>query len=158
MTMTETFNISAVDDVIATNRTSIDSGCNLDFDSSTEQSDNCNNIINTSVQNKCNQSTQTDITIDELDKLFNNLSLLSSNNELNENFFLGNNIKTKYFTGLHSYKLLFEIHKMIDPYLYVKAKLSTFQQLILTLMKLRLNFEYNYLAYRFVTLLIHIQV
>ena len=64
--------------------------------------------------------------------------------------FIENDAKTKFFTGLPSYKLLFKVHDRVGPYLSttVRSALSTFQQLIVTLMKLRFNHSFEYLSYR----------
>lgn len=95
--------------------------------------------------------------MDKLNDVFKNLSIRESKNSqlqkkitylaLGRESFFGDNVKTKYFTGLNSYKMLFLLHDTIAPHLSQTA-LSTFQQLILTLMKLRLNLPMQYLSYR----------
>lgn len=65
--------------------------------------------------------------------------------------FVGNDAKTKYFTGFCNHKLFFILHETIAPHLssHPNTRLSTFKQLLLTLMKLRLNLPFEYLARRF---------
>ena len=108
------------------------------------------------------KETQTDIDMDALSELFKELDLKTSlihnlkkqvfSLELSEESFIGNDTKTKYFTGLNSYKVLMLLHSTISPYLFTRSttSLSTFQQLLLTLMKLRLNLPFQYLSYKYV--------
>ncbi|KAL7292438.1 hypothetical protein TKK_0014022 [Trichogramma kaykai] len=69
-----------------------------------------------------------------------------------ENSFRGNDEKTLYYTGLPNAELLFLIHATVHSYLKPirnKAALTTFQELILSLIKIRLNLPFTDLAYRF---------
>lgn len=96
----------------------------------------------------------------ELTGLFEKLSLSDFTTEalqkkinkiiLSEEEFQNDDSKTKYFTGLDNSKVLFLIHNLISSHLYCTSNttLSTFQQLLLTLMKLRLNLDFKYLSYR----------
>lgn len=69
-----------------------------------------------------------------------------------EEAFRSDDSKTKFFTGLARSNTLFLLHKLIHPYLVDHGKsLSTFQQLVLSLMKIRLNLSCTYLSYRFST-------
>ncbi|XP_051158517.1 uncharacterized protein LOC127279901 [Leptopilina boulardi] len=78
---------------------------------------------------------------------------------LHEEAFKENDTRTKYLTGLENSKILFLIHETIAPYLPMNnTKLSTFQQLVLTLMKLRLNLDFKYLADRYSGLRLYIVV
>lgn len=109
-------------------------------------------------------SVQTDLTMDQLDDLSNKMNDLNicteEKNNLQEgldNFlflvdaFAGNDKKTKFFTGLSSSKTLSLLHEHVDPLLYLPGQsLSTFQQLVLTLMKPRLSFSYSYLCYKLI--------
>ncbi|XP_051156348.1 uncharacterized protein LOC127278593 [Leptopilina boulardi] len=105
-------------------------------------------------------SVQTNLTSLQLSQYFSYMSLndslrLQMQSKLDvllltEAAFKDNDLKTKFFTGLDTSKILFAIHKSIEPYLLSNnAKLSTFQQLILTLMKLRLNLDFKYMATRY---------
>ena len=70
---------------------------------------------------------------------------------LTQEAFKRNDLKRKYFTDLENFKILFLILETIAPFLSNKhdvSSLCTFQQLILTLMRLRLNFDFKYLAER----------
>lgn len=63
--------------------------------------------------------------------------------------FFENEIRTRYYTGLPSYKILYWLEGLVAPYLYRQcSKCSTFQQLVLTLMKLRLNSDLQDLSDR----------
>lgn len=57
--------------------------------------------------------------------------------------------KVKYYTGLPTFKILFILFKKIEDDLPSSSKLSKFQMLILTLMKLRLGSDFTDLSYRF---------
>ena len=119
---------------------------------------NCN-ILN---QDSCtkDQTIQTKLTMNELCEIFEKLKLSAVTNaqlqsKLNDilltpDSFYGNDAKTKYFTGLPSFKLLFEIHNIVSPHMSNSqhTALSTFHQLVITLMKLRLNFSFEYFSYR----------
>lgn len=65
--------------------------------------------------------------------------------------FENNDAKTKYFTGLSHFKTLKVIYKAIEKNLPdCKLKqLNSFQILILTLLKLRLDLPFTYLGYKF---------
>lgn len=65
--------------------------------------------------------------------------------------FEGDDFKTKYYTGLRTFKILDSLHKAVGKYIvaHPNAKLTTFQMLLLTLMKLRKNFDFIELGYKF---------
>lgn len=67
------------------------------------------------------------------------------------NFFKGNNKKSKFFTGLPTWSILNNFFEMVKEFLpnHFNSKLSRFQMLVLTLMKLRLNSSFTDLGYRF---------
>lgn len=106
-------------------------------------------------------ASQTDLTVDDLTNMFEDLTIIKSKHEILERRFrivdlllegfACDDRKTKYFTGLSTYKMVFLIHETIASHLYIRSNviLSTFQQLILTLMKLRLNLSYKFLSYRY---------
>lgn len=125
---------------------------------------NNNNIENSNCHanevKETGTASQTSISIDDLEKLIRqNLSLNSlnlelktkiANLELSEETFYQNNKKTKYFTGLDNYETLMFLSKLVTPHLVTNnPAISPFNQFLLTLMKLRLNFPLNYLAYRY---------
>lgn len=107
-----------------------------------------------------NANCQTDLLMDELIQLFNKLTLLTTENkmhktrmekfDLSEESFRNDDSKTKYLTGLETYNLLSYLHEIVSPFLFTRSntKLTTFQQLIITLMILRSNLPYKYLSYR----------
>uniref|UniRef100_A0ABD2WFM6 DDE Tnp4 domain-containing protein n=1 Tax=Trichogramma kaykai TaxID=54128 RepID=A0ABD2WFM6_9HYME len=76
----------------------------------------------------------------------------STNNKFTQTDLESNDEKTLYYTGLPNAELLFLIHATVHSYLKPirnKAALTTFQELILSLIKIRLNLPFTDLAYRF---------
>ena len=66
---------------------------------------------------------------------------------INEAAFEDNDDKVLYYTGLRNWQLLKTLFAYIKPHLMLKQ--SAFQQLIITLMRLRLNIPGQDLAYKF---------
>lgn len=86
-------------------------------------------------------------TVDERDELLVRLSAVL----IDFNYFKDNDKKTLFFTGFPNWKLLskfFDIVKIFIPS-HFNCKLSQFQMVVLTLMKLRLNATFTDLGYRF---------
>lgn len=81
----------------------------------------------------------------EIFHLRNQLHLRS----LDEDAFKNNDAKVLYYTGVSKFKLFQLILQIIKPYLNDFQSLSQFQQLLLTLMKLRMNCDFTDLGYRF---------
>lgn len=76
---------------------------------------------------------------------------------LTQDSFLNDDSRTRYFTGLHSFKSLFLIFEPVDPYVYDKTPaVSSFTQLMITFLKLRLNLPFKYLADRCVEFNIYV--
>ena len=69
--------------------------------------------------------------------------------ELDQKSFEDNDEKVKTFTGLTKYTYLLQILVLISPNLKKNVLLSPFQQLLLTLMRIRLNATVKYLSYVF---------
>ena len=65
------------------------------------------------------------------------------------NFFVGNDEKVKYFSGLPSYAVLMTLFSFLERALPQKASMTKFQCFIPTLMKLRLNLSNLFLSYHF---------
>lgn len=87
---------------------------------------------------------QTDLTSLQLSLLMNTNSLILQLRNIIEKLtlckqsFEEDDAKTKYFTGINSYKMLILNHETIAPHLSNKhdaSSLCSFQQLIITLMK-----------------------
>lgn len=60
--------------------------------------------------------------------------------ELNEDFFKDNDERVRYYTGLTNWNLLLIVIQFVQPFINVHSRstLSAFQQVIMTLMRLRL--------------------
>lgn len=79
----------------------------------------------------------------------NNLKKKLKKIDVTAESFYNNDSKTKYYTGLDSHKTLFRLHNSIKSFLFNRnSKLTPFEQLILTFLKLRLNLPFTYLSYR----------
>ena len=112
-------------------------------------------------ENSISVPAQTDINSEHLCRLFDDLKFCNSQIytlkakqdilELNEESFKNNDSKTKYFTGFENAGMLFIMYDSISTSLssHPNKSLTTFQQFLLTLMKLRLNLPFKYLSYRF---------
>lgn len=70
---------------------------------------------------------------------------------LHENFFKDDNFRVKFYTGLPNFLTLMCVLDMVSPFIASTSRsvLSTFQQLILTLMRLKLQLPLQDLAFRF---------
>jgi len=68
---------------------------------------------------------------------------------LNEKTLQNNDKKVNVLTGLQTFSLLMALFNVVAPYLKPKSSLTLFQQYMLTLMKLRMNFSFEFLAYYF---------
>ena len=71
--------------------------------------------------------------------------------EFTQEAFQKNEDKTKFYTGLPNFLILMQMFDLCEPYISASSlsALSKFQQLILVLMRLRLNLPLKDLAYRF---------
>ena len=84
----------------------------------------------------------------EFDYLFKESKCKS--NDFTESYFLGDDDKVRFYTGLPSFEILCILFNFVEPYIKRKSSvLSHFQEFILTLMKLRLDVPLQDLAYRF---------
>jgi hypothetical protein len=86
--------------------------------------------------------------------------LLEENNKLknicnetvfSHEYFIDNNAKVKYYTGLPNYNVLMAVFRLLEHHIPItdRSSLSKFQQLILTLIKLRLSLSVQDISYRF---------
>lgn len=71
--------------------------------------------------------------------------------EMKPESFEGENEKVLYLTGLPSYLILMTVFNFVSPFMTEirRTSVTKFQQLLLVLMKLRLNLPNQYLAYKF---------
>ncbi len=67
----------------------------------------------------------------------------------NESYFRDDDKKVLYYTGLSTWELLHKLFIYVKPYLKLRSILSPFQQLIVTLIRMRLNLSGQDLGYRF---------
>ncbi|KAK7150960.1 hypothetical protein R3I93_012027 [Phoxinus phoxinus] len=72
-----------------------------------------------------------------------------SKKNFDERFFEGNEIKVKYYTGLPCFAVLMGVLTQLLPCLQTSRKLSPFQMVLLTLMRLRLNLPIQHVAHLF---------
>lgn len=105
--------------------------------------------------NKCCQTEvlQGDLQLDNLklrEEIFQLRDRLAKM-DLDQDSFMNDNKKTLFFTGLPNADVLLIVYNAVEPFIKETAitSLTKFQQLLLTLMKLRLNLYFKYLAYRF---------
>lgn len=111
--------------------------------------------------NVCSIETQTDITGDLIDSMSIELQNLRTENiqlrsdverlssYYDQSAFVDKDEKVLFFTGLPTWQLLLVLYTYLCPHLPVKKSLNKFKQLMLTLMRLRLNVSTTFLAYLF---------
>lgn len=104
---------------------------------------------------------QTDLTSSDINALFlyfknaieerKELLFKISTLVIDVDFLKGNDKKTRFYTGFTNWSLLNIFYELIKDYIptHFNSKLSQFQILVMTLMKLRLNFNFTDLGYRF---------
>ena len=95
--------------------------------------------------------SQTDVGMDLIGSMESEMQrLLEENNKLknictetvfSHEYFIDNNTKVKYYTGLPNYNVLMAVFRLLEHHIPItdRSSLSKFQQLILTLIKLRLS-------------------
>nr|XP_055024600.1 uncharacterized protein LOC129414559 [Misgurnus anguillicaudatus] len=69
--------------------------------------------------------------------------------KMDEEFFKGNTNKVRYYTGIPCFAILLSVFTNVKPFLPVNKKLSSFQMLLLTLIRLRLDLPVQHLAHLF---------
>ncbi|XP_073724570.1 uncharacterized protein [Misgurnus anguillicaudatus] len=104
---------------------------------------------------------QTDLTMDDIEKMedvlrqnttdLGDLRTKALDAQFNQESFEKNEEKTKFYTGLPNFLVLFSIFELCEPYITCgpMSVLSKFEQFILVLIKLRLNLPLKDLAFRF---------
>lgn len=105
-------------------------------------------------------STQTSLTMQHIDMMVEaqenyvldicNLREELKKKEINEEMFMGDDKRVRYYTGLESFQILMLVFKLVAPYLNEcsVSALTKFQRFIFTMMQLRLNLDFHDLAYR----------
>ena len=84
---------------------------------------------------------------EEFDYLFNQSS---TSKPFGRNYFRDDNEKESFYTGPPTYKVLEATFNHVSPYFKRRTQcLTLFQEMIMVLMKLRLNVPHQDLAYRF---------
>uniref|UniRef100_A0A8C1RMT2 THAP-type domain-containing protein n=1 Tax=Cyprinus carpio TaxID=7962 RepID=A0A8C1RMT2_CYPCA len=69
--------------------------------------------------------------------------------KMDEEFFKDNTEKVQYYTGLPCFAILFSMFTTVKPFLPVAKKLSQFQMVLLTLIRLRLDLPIQHLSHIF---------
>lgn len=107
------------------------------------------------------KGVQTDLTLSDVEYLFqyykdakeerNQMLKKISTLVIDFDYFRHNDKKTLFYTGLTTWTLFSNFYEMVKSFLpnHFNCKLSQFQMLALTLMKLRLNLKFTDLGYRF---------
>ena len=92
--------------------------------------------------------TQTDLTMEEIDELIN-MKENTKQQSLSESWFKADDDRVRFYTGLPVMAVLMAVFNLISPGLPERKSLTKFQQLVITLMRLRLNIPIKDIAYRF---------
>ncbi|XP_041843948.1 uncharacterized protein LOC121641751 [Melanotaenia boesemani] len=109
----------------------------------------------------CSTGTQTELTGYYIEAMNSELQSLRTENihlrsdaahlftTYDQSAFVDKDEKVLFFTGLPTYQILMVLFTFLSPYLPVKKSLDKFRQLMLTLMRLRLNVSTTFLSYAF---------
>ena len=113
-----------------------------------EQLFNLQNSVVDNLQEECSRLRQDNVALrGERDDLREKLARCT----LTEKFFRGNDERVKYYTGLTNWNILSILMQFVEQYCshHQRSALSPFQQVLLTLMRLRLGLSGQDLGYRF---------
>ena len=107
----------------------------------------------------CDTGTQTDMSGTDIDNVFSECDNLRTNltdlrehskkSSLEKDSFENDDSKINFYTGLPNFIVLMAVYNLVLDYLNPNMKMSTFHQLLSTLMRLRLGLNIKYLAYTF---------
>ena len=117
----------------------------LSFDGTETQTELTGNSIEVMMKEK----NELEIKVTCLKQENENLRMELLDFQLTEHAFIDKDDKVLFYTGLANWKILFCLFSYVSPYLKNSCVLSPFQQLLLTLIRLRLNLSGNDLGYRF---------
>ena len=117
----------------------------LSFDGTETQTELTGNSIEVMMKEK----NELEIKVTCLKQENENLRMELLDFQLTEHAFIDKDDKVLFYTGLPNWKILFCLFSYVSPYLKNSCVLSPFQQLLLTLIRLRLNLSGNDLGYRF---------
>ncbi|KAJ8910236.1 hypothetical protein NQ315_002560 [Exocentrus adspersus] len=115
----------------------------------------CSELMDSTVH--ASKLCQTDLTVEQISQMF---LKLAANDKFNDKFVKltisyksleDNDTKTKYYTGLDNYKVFQVVVEAMEPFITVHGNtaLPAKEQVLLCLLKLRLNLDYKDIAYRF---------
>ncbi|KAK0130779.1 hypothetical protein N1851_034553 [Merluccius polli] len=111
--------------------------------------------------NLCSTETQSELTGDLIEAMTSELQNLRTENiqlrsdvahlstTYDQSAFVDKDEKVLFFTGLPTYQILLVLFTFLSPHFPVKKSLDKFKQLMLTLMRLRLNVSTTFLSYAF---------
>ena len=139
--------LSKITDALDTSAGNHDDGSilELSFDGTETQTELTGNSIEVMMKEK----NELEIKVTCLKQENENLRMELLDFQLTEHAFIDKDDKVLFYTGLPNWKTLFCLFSYVSPYLKNNCVLSPFQQLLLTLIRLRLNLSGNDLGYRF---------
>lgn len=99
-------------------------------------------IDDTSTYTNVDAEVQTDFTLQDFDTI-------QKSNDICLKMFEDDDRRTRFFTGLSSYAILSSLYEKIEPDLPFSQNLTKFQVFYITIVRMRLNLSFSFLAYQF---------
>lgn len=101
-------------------------------------------------RNKSASQEDIGVRIKKLENEIVELKSKAKQRSLDEDAFKESDEMVRFYTGLSTWELLYLLFTFVKPHLRQRSSLTPFQQLVITLMRLRLNLSVKDLAYRFI--------